>query len=418
MLKPTLYQLNAVARSYNGDFADSFLALRGGETPLSPPSTVPSRFDPLIEKFLPGYEQHPNFIAAVLLAFALAPLSKIYYEKLMPTIKNYIADVLRKGKGNGKREAPLFEVNFYRTKFYKTVETIVEAAQLFLLVAVFDVSLTAIMCLGVTPPKSEKLTNAFAMVAYLLWGFRRVSDFKYFVLKRTMQHTKLIHDEKRLFVINRLADYALVFFGIFALYEILNFETGYYAKSLLAVFSFGSAAIALATKDIIENFLNGVILSASDRIFVNDYVSIQGDIKKVNKLGWLETKLQGSDNILYTIPNKELLSTKLSNLSRIQTSQVSQTLKLPYSAIEKLPKLFRDIKAEIRMACPSIITDGSRPFQCYLVNYGKEVEVNVNAHFRIPPVGDAYYENRQECLLAMDRAIRRNEIEKYSGAGK
>ena len=67
------------------------------------------------------------------------------------------------------------------------------------------------------------------------------------------------------------------------------------------------------------------------------------------------------------------------------------------------------------MACPSIITDKSRPFHCYLVRYGKDVEVIVNAHFRIPPVGDAYYENRQECLLAIDRAIQRNEIEKYSG---
>ena len=41
----------------------------------------------------------------------------------------------------------------------------------------------------------------------------------------------------------------------------------------------------------------------------------------------------------------------------------------------------------------------------------------VNAHFRIPPVGDAYYENRQQCLQAIDRAIRRNEIEDYSGDG-
>lgn len=318
MLKPTLYQHTTLLGSLKEGFSGSPLALRGGETPLTPPVPVPSRFDPLIEKFLPGYEQHPNFIAAVLLGFALAPLSKIYYEKILPKVRENFGRIVRKGKV--KKEAP-FEVDFYRTKFYKTVETFVEAAQLFLLVAVFDVSLTAIMCMGVKLPKSEKLTNVFAMVVYLLWGFRRVSDFKYFVLKRTMQHTKLIHDEKRLFVINRLADYALVFFGIFALYEILNFETGYYAKSLLAVFSFGSAAIALATKDIIENFLNGVILSASDRIFVDDYVSIQGDIKKVNKLGWLETKLQGSDNILYTVPNTELVKTKLSNLSRIQTSQ-------------------------------------------------------------------------------------------------
>lgn len=84
--------------------------------------------------------------------------------------------------------------------------------------------------------------------------------------------------------------------------------------------------------------------------------------------------------------------------------------------MDKLNKLSHDMKAEIRTACPAIITDGSRPFQCYWTNFGKDcLEVMVNAHFRIPPVGDAYYENRQRCLLAIDRAIRRNEIEGYSG---
>ena len=96
---------------------------------------------------------------------------------------------------------------------------------------------------------------------------------------------------------------------------------------------------------------------------------------------------------------------------------VEQTLKFPYSAMDKLSKLSQDIKNEIRSACPSIITDGSRPFRCYWVNFKADyLEVLINAHFRIPPLGDAYYENRQMCLLAIDRAIKNNDIEYYSGA--
>ena len=96
---------------------------------------------------------------------------------------------------------------------------------------------------------------------------------------------------------------------------------------------------------------------------------------------------------------------------------VHQTLRFPYSAVDKLPKLSHDIKCEIRSACPSIITDGSRPFQCYWVNFqSNHLEVFVDAHFRIPPVGDAYYENRQRCLQAIDRAIQKNEIASYSGS--
>uniref|UniRef100_A0A7S0TAV2 Mechanosensitive ion channel MscS domain-containing protein n=1 Tax=Pseudo-nitzschia delicatissima TaxID=44447 RepID=A0A7S0TAV2_9STRA len=418
MLKPS-----AALASPNGIRSiDALLALRGGDVlgetlGDAVVSTVPTRFDPLIQKFLPGHEQHPNFILALILAFALqpvAPTAKVHYHKLSFLLKSQIAKLTKRESPTEPNKKP-----YKGSRASKVIETIVEAARLLLLVGAFDIGKTTVECLGLRFPKSETLTQVFGWGIFLFWGFRRVGRFKLFVLKKTMAHTDLIKDPRRLYFIDRLMDYALVFFGIFAFYEVLEIEMGYSGQSLLAAFSFGTAAIALATKEIITNFLNGVILSASDRIFVGDYISMQGDIKRVSKLGWLETKLQGSDDILYTVPNTELVNTKLSNLSRVKSCQVSQTLRFPYSAMEKLTKLSHDIKAEIRTACPAVITDGSRPFRCYWTNFQKDyLEVMVNAHFRIPPVGDAYYENRQRCLLAIDRAIRRNEIESYSGAGQ
>jgi hypothetical protein len=70
-----------------------------------------------------------------------------------------------------------------------------------------------------------------------------------------------------------------------------------------------------------------------------------------------------------------------------------------------------DIKREIRSSCPSVITDGSRPFRCYWTEFrANHLEVELDAHFRIRPIGDAYYENRQRVLLAIDRAVRENEL--------
>ena len=87
------------------------------------------------------------------------------------------------------------------------------------------------------------------------------------------------------------------------------------------IVSLSAAATALATLDIIKNFLNGMILSASDRIYVGDSVSIEGEVKTVKRLGWLETALRGSDDVLYTVPNTKLVSTRLTNLSRVRTCQ-------------------------------------------------------------------------------------------------
>jgi small-conductance mechanosensitive channel len=158
------------------------------------------------------------------------------------------------------------------------------------------------------------------------------------------------------------------------------------------------------------------LLSASDRIYEGDTVQISksGFKGAVERLGWLETVLRGNDDIMLTVPNTELQGSQVSNLSRIHICQVYQTLRFKYSDASKLPKLLHDIKCEIRASCPTVITDGSRPFRCYWTNFQSNyLEVVVDAHFRIRPIGDAYYENRQRVLFAIDRAVAMNEV-KYA----
>ena len=128
-------------------------------------------------------------------------------------------------------------------------------------------------------------------------------------------------------------------------------------------------------------------------------------------MGWLETILRGSDEVHITIPNSELLSQQLCNLSRIEVCQVQQTLRFHFRDSDKLPKLVEDIKQEIQATCPELITDGSRPFRCYFANYKEDhLEVNVDTRFRIKPVGDAYFQNRQKVLLAINQAVRNNDM--------
>lgn len=102
----------------------------------------------------------------------------------------------------------------------------------------------------------------------------------------------------------------------------------------------------------------------------------------------------------------------ISNLSRIQISNVQQTLRFKYADADKLPQLMEDIKDEIRKACPELIDDGTRPFRCFWTDYGHTgLEVSVNANFRIKLLGDAYYENRQNMLIAIRKAVKKNKME-------
>ena len=312
MIKPSVIQQNEVVNSIDLIKNSLFLDLRGGAGTKSAPE---STLEPVIESFFGERGDFARIIFAVILGTLLKPTAKFYYEQMPLVFQKFYGEA-----GDAKtyeRENQCFD----ETRFYHIVQTLVEAARLLIVVEVFDILMTGIVNFGLRIPKNEKLTVVFGCGLYLLWGSRRLSRFKLYTLKKIMKNTDFIDDRRRVHVIHRLSDYVLLFFGIFIFYEILNIEMGYSAKSLLGVISLFTAAIALATKDIITNFLNGVILSASDRIHVGDFISIQGEIKKVKRLGWLETALTGSDNTLYTVPNTELLSTNLSNLSRVNTSQ-------------------------------------------------------------------------------------------------
>lgn len=71
-----------------------------------------------------------------------------------------------------------------------------------------------------------------------------------------------------------------------------------------------------------------------------------------------------------------------------------------------------DIKDEIRKACPDIVDDGSRPFRAYWTGYGSlGLEATIEAHFRIKLLSDQFWQNRQNMLVAINKAVKRNGME-------
>ena len=108
------------------------------------------------------------------------------------------------------------------------------------------------------------------------------------------------------------------------------------------------------------------------------------------------------------IPNAEISSKNISNLSMIDKSQVKQSLRLDHSAIDTIPLLIEEIKAEIKDACPKLVCDRSHPLRVHWTEYGKGfLQVDVDAKLNVAPHSDDYYDNKQKILLAMSRAIKK-----------
>lgn len=101
----------------------------------------------------------------------------------------------------------------------------------------------------------------------------------------------------------------------------------------------------------------------------------------------------------------------MSNISRMTTCQVTQTLRFHYSDLDKAPQIISKIKEEIEALCPELIKDGSRPFRCTLTGFAEDhFEVVVDTRHNLPPIGAVYWENREKVLLAIAIAVAKNNV--------
>ena len=126
------------------------------------------------------------------------------------------------------------------------------------------------------------------------------------------------------------------------------------------------------------------------------------------KLGFLRTKIRKYDGAILDVPNAQLGGQRLVNVSKTKTCQVLTKLRFSYVNIQSIPGALEICKDEIKVACPELITDGSKPFRAMISSFETGfVEVTFNTNFFLPPTGEKFWANRQELLLSIDRGVKK-----------
>ena len=303
---------------------------------------------------------------------------------------------------------------YRKSRFHLVVDHVAQACKIAFSVYVVDTIRIALQALGISSiPHLTNIPHAYMRVAYIYWIVDRISALKrHFVARKTNSHPD--HLPPKVQFLNRVVDAGVYATGFFAAVAAVKADLGTAAKGFVALGSFGTLAVSLATQNLATQIVSGLFLDLSNRFHKGDSVRLGNnghDGAKIEKMGWLHTEMRGSDDIKVVVPNKVLVDKEVSNLSRVKTSQVKQQLQFKYQDVHKLPDLMEAIKDEIRTSCPDVITDGSRPFRAHFDNFGNKLEVTVEAHFHIEPLSDDYHENRQEVLLAITRAVENHNVQ-------
>mmetsp|Transcript_59642 Transcript_59642/g.146224 ORF Transcript_59642/g.146224 Transcript_59642/m.146224 type:complete len:444 (-) Transcript_59642:3450-4781(-) len=255
-------------------------------------------------------------------------------------------------------------------------------------------------------------SSGLAKILYISWAAQRLSVFKRYGLNKIF--SKAEDDETgRVTAIDRLMDGSIIACTFFITLDVLNVDLG--MSGVTSVFAFSSAGtlvVGLASQNLATMFVNGLLLTTSDRILEGDYIEFKDTCGKITKIGWFQTTLRHYDEKIEVIPNSELGMQRVTNLSRVKRCRVKQALRFHYDSVDKLDVVLPEIIEEIKRSCPEVISDGTAPLRAVWTDFKEDhISINVEARFNLPPMGNLYHNNRQECLKAIYRACRKHGVE-------
>lgn len=147
-----------------------------------------------------------------------------------------------------------------------------------------------------------------------------------------------------------------------------------------------------------------------DALSVGDKVRLSNGVEGfVREIGLRETIIEGYDNIKTRIPNSQMTTARICNLSKVTRRREQQIVRFRYADLKKVPDVLNEITEEIRLSCPKL---SKRPgLLAVLKNFERDhVEALVRAHFDIPPATTEGLKNRHDFLMAIARAMERKNV--------
>lgn len=114
-------------------------------------------------------------------------------------------------------------------------------------------------------------------------------------------------------------------------------------KSLLTSMSIVAAAIAILSKDFINDFLVGLYFSFSKDFEINDYVKLEEHKGKIIEIAMLKIKLLNDDDDIVIIPNGKVYLNEIVNYTKRDIRLMTIDFQLDITRIENIEQLEDDL---------------------------------------------------------------------------
>ena len=155
------------------------------------------------------------------------------------------------------------------------------------------------------------------MITSFIWLLLRIIDFIAIILEQKANMTESQSDNQLIVFFKDFFKVILVIMGVLMA---LKFGFNFKITSLITGLSLAGAAIALATRESIENLIASFIIFFDRPFSTGDQIKVQNISGTVERIGLRSTRLRTTQKSYVTVPNKQMVDSILDNIS-LQTQR-------------------------------------------------------------------------------------------------
>ncbi len=180
------------------------------------------------------------------------------------------------------------------------------------------------------------------IIAVIIQLFLRTTDYLELKLKKKAEKSKSKLDDQ---LIPFAIDSIKIIIIIIGLFTILSNIFNINITAIAAGLGVGGIAIAMASKESLENLIGSFTIFLDRPFTVGDIVNIGHITGVVEKVGFRSTRIRTFDKSLVTVPNKKMVDAELDNLGLRPVRRAKFTIGLTYeTSEEQIKKIVFDIQ--------------------------------------------------------------------------
>ncbi len=242
------------------------------------------------------------------------------------------------------------------------------------------------------------------LIIVFIWFCLRLIDFVAIILEDKANQTKDLSDNQLIVFFKDFFKVIIVLVGILI---VLRFGFGRNVGNLLTGLSIVGAAIALATKESLENLIASFIIFFDKPFITGDLIKVNGFTGTVERIGLRSTRVRTDVKTFITIPNKQMVDTILDNISLRTQRKGEIRIEIGLSTSSAT---IRELKTEMNLILKKYASIES--FQVFLTETGKNAHVIAIDYFtEMPQPIDEFNELKENINFAIIDLLAKTNVE-------